>query len=445
MNKRRTVLCFACAVLLLSSVLCGCEIGPQSIESLMRPPRAAGEQELEKALNAAWGSGFSLSVPQSGQYHTAITLFDLNGDQTEEAVVFYSPDPDSVHLCVLQMNADTWEKVEDLTGDGNGVYSLDFADLNGDGFSEIYVGWSMYNDKTKKTLSVYSGSSADGRLAFTLCATEAYDHYLLADGNGSGVKQLFLAYADSAQAPIAAVIKRFSLSASGQIVPAGTLQMDPRVVRIESLLCDQPEGERHPRLFADAILADNRMITDVFLWSDDQNDYFCPFRQKDGERNTVTLRSGTVKSADVDRDGLIEIPLRRKFNQSKEDDPSMGYLLTWCSLQGQEPVEKVCFAVNVAENYRLLFPKEWNGKVFVQYTDAPLWSFVNQNGEPLFSIAVQKSDSPGSDNTTASVLDDTSAPGTTYSCQVTEKGRAFGINDEMLKENFEYDAGGNAK
>ena len=443
MKKRKALLSLVCAFVLFSSVLSGCEIGPHSIESLMRPPHAADWQALEKALTSILGSGYSLRVPQSGSYHSAVTLIDLNGDGQQEAIVFYSRSTDPVRLCVLRQSGDSWQKVNDFAGDGSGVYSLEFDDMNGDGLSEIFVGWFLFNDKSKKELTVYSASTVDQKLSVSVCITEPYDHYILTDVKNNGEKQLFVAFTDVSKSPIAASIRRFGLDASGRLYTAGSLPMDPRVVRIESLLFDLPQGDQHPRVFADALLADNQMITEVFLWDEDNKDYVSPFRKSADDLNTATQRSGTLKCADIDNDGLYEIPLRKRFIQSDADEVAMGYLLTWCGIEGQTLEPQVFYAVNVAQDYRLFLPKEWNGEVFVRYTDAAHWSFVNKKNEALFSITVQDSASFKANNTNATVLDDTSAPGSTYFCRVTEKGKAFGLTEEALKSYFVYDAGGN--
>lgn len=445
MNKRKALYSLICAVLLLSVLFGGCELGPHSIESLMRPPHAASGQVLEKALNSILGSGFSLRVPQAGAYHTAVTLIDLNGDSQQEAIVFYSRGTDPVRLCVLRQNGETWQKVNDFAGDGSGVYSLEFDDMNGDGLSEIFVGWFLFNDKSKKELTVYSASMVDQKLSVSVCITEPYDHYMLADVKNSGEKQLFVAFTDVSKSPIAASIRRFGLDAAGRFYTAGSLTMDPRVVRIESLLFDLPQGDQHPRVFADALLADNQMITEVFLWDEDNKDYVSPFRKSADDLNMATQRSGTLKCADIDNDGFYEIPLRKRFIQNDADEVAMGYLLTWCGIEGEKLEPQVFYAVNVAQDYRLFLPKEWNGKVFVHYTDAAHWSFVNQKGEALFSVTVQESASLKANNSNVTVLDDTSVPGMTYFCRVTEKGRAFGVTEEALKSYFIYDAGGNTK
>ena len=124
--------------------------------------------------------------------------------------------------------------------------------------------------------------------------------------------------------------------ASGRLFTAGSLPMDPRVVRIESLLFDLPQGDQHPRVFADALLADNQMITEVFLWDEDNKDYISPFRKSADDLNMATQRSGTLKCADIDNDGFYEIPLRKRFIQNDADEVAMGYLLTWCGIEGEK-------------------------------------------------------------------------------------------------------------
>ncbi len=445
MKKSKTVLCLLCLWVLLSSLLCGCEIGPNSIESLMRPPHAASGQELEKALSSLLGSGVSLHSPQSGSCHTAVTLHDLNGDGQEEAVVFYSRASASIRMCVLRQNGDEWQKVNDFAGDGSGIYCLDFDDMNGDGCSEIFVGWYLFNDKSKKSMTVYSCTEENKHLSVAVCTSESYDCYALADVLNNGGKQLLLAYADASGAQTVTAFKRIELDASGRVLTAGSVPMDSRIVRIDSLAFDQPKESRYPRIFVDAQLSENQMITEVLLWSDERSNFYCLFHEKGSGLNTLTQRGNTLRCADVDNDGLIEIPLRKELRQSKAGEVAMGYVLEWSGLQGKTPVPKIYYAVNIALNYKVFLPKEWIGKISVHYTDASHWSFVNNRNEELFSITARETSLLSETKDSVTVLDDTSEPGMTYYCRVTKKGEAFGVTEESLKAYFEYTSGGNVK
>ncbi|HBL40511.1 MAG TPA: hypothetical protein DDY98_02650 [Ruminococcaceae bacterium] len=445
MKKSKTVLCVVCLFVLLSSLLCGCEIGPNSIESLMRPPHVGSGQELEKAISDLLGNAISLRSPQSGSCHTAVTLRDLNGDGQEEAVVFYSRAASSTRMCVLRQNGGKWQKVNDFAGDGNGIYCVDFDDMNGDGKSEIFVGWYLFNDKSKKTMTVYSCVEANEQLSVKVCTSESYDCYALADVLNNGEKQLLLAYADASKTATTTVLKRIALDDSGRVLTAGSVSMDSRIVRIDSLAYDQPKEGKHPRIFVDAQLSENQMITEVFLWSNERNNFYCPFRDGKSGLNTLTQRGDTLRCADVNNDGLIEIPLRKELKQSKAGEVAMGYVLEWCSMQGEEPVPQLYYAVNIAHDYKLFLPKDWIGKIAVHYTDASHWSFVNNRNEELFSVTVSETSEFDTIKESVTVLDDQSAPGMTYYCNVTKKGEAFGVTEEILKAYFEYASGGNVK
>ncbi len=146
------------AVIVLCAMLSGCSLELRSIDSLMRPPHTATEAELKNSINKLLGNQISYRSPESGENHSAIILRDINGDGTEEAIVFYVKNDDTsvVRMCVLTRSGDNWLLVSDFAGNGSGVLDVEFNDLNADNDEEILVTWFMFDDKSQKMLSVYT-------------------------------------------------------------------------------------------------------------------------------------------------------------------------------------------------------------------------------------------------------------------------------------------------
>ena len=91
----------AAAVFLGFALMSGCSVGID-VETLLRPPRPAGEQQqIQKALEkyilseqkkqaADTLGGYILKYPRFGDHRSAFVLQDLNGNGVDEAIVFYS-------------------------------------------------------------------------------------------------------------------------------------------------------------------------------------------------------------------------------------------------------------------------------------------------------------------------------------------------------------------
>ena len=182
----------------------GCSFEFKSIETLMRPPLTATERELEKSIDSIIGNNISLRSPASGTYHSAITLHDLDGDRNEEAIIFYVNNNDTavVRMCVLKMNTTGWQMVSDFAGNGSGVYSVDFYDLNNDGSDDMLVSWYLFENKISKNLTVYSSIRNGNEVNFSSCAAEKYNFLCVADVFSTGEKQIILTYTDTAKRTI---------------------------------------------------------------------------------------------------------------------------------------------------------------------------------------------------------------------------------------------------
>ena len=186
------------SALALGVMLSGCSVEIRSIDSLMRPPHTAMEAELQKSISALIGDEISYRSPESGEDHSAITIRDINRDGVNEAVVFYvkNDDASTVRMCVLTQSGKDWLLVSDFTGNGNGVLTVNFEDLNDDNDEEILVTWFIFNDKSQKKLSIYAADTQNNSLKVSSCISEPYNLMAVTDAYGDGEKQLLVAYSN---------------------------------------------------------------------------------------------------------------------------------------------------------------------------------------------------------------------------------------------------------
>ncbi len=433
--KRTAALLLACALLMLLS---GCSFEFRSIENLMRPPLTATEEELEKSINSLLGSSISLRSPESGVHHSAITLHDLDGDQAEEAIVFYTNSNDSsvVRMSVLKKTSSGWALVSDFAGNGSGVYSIEFYDLNNDGCDDMLVSWYLFEDRVNKTLTVYSGMRTDNEINFSACVTEPYNLLHVEDVFGTGEKQMILAYTDAAKTSGRTHIRLMSLNSENRVVLLSETKLDDRILSLKSIKADRPEQLSGPRIFIDAEIADSQMITEILVWNSESSNFKSYISSSAQDYSSLTLRSNNLESYDVDEDGLIEIPLRKALAESRDGDTSVGYLLAWCSVEPDKLQEKEYYLVNLQENYRIYFPKEYKGKVFVRSDNASgTWNFVTAKNEELFEISVFSLDAWNENN--SKVTETLLITGDkVYACTITELGEKQGIKAVDLVKYF---------
>lgn len=429
---------FAAPVLVAALfVLSGCSLELKSIETLMRPPLTATEQELEKSIDSFLGNNISLRSPASGSNHSAITLHDLDGDKNDEAIIFYVNNNDTavVRMCVLKKNSSGWQLVSDFAGNGSGVYSVDFYDLNNDGGDDMLVSWYLFEDKVNKTLTVYSSSRKGNEINFSACATETYNLLCVADVFSTGEKQLILTYTDTAKKTDKTHIRLMSLNSQNRVVLVAETKLDDRISSITSLKADKPQDSSNTRFFVDALLRDNKLITEILVWNVEKKSFVQLIPSSLQYDNLVTARSSNLYSYDIDADGIIEIPKREPIAKYKNTDTSSGYMLVWYDYNNGGFFKERSYIVNVRDNYRVYVPDVLDGKLTVKSESKSVWSFLDDSGEKLFAVSVYGADEWDSNLTEASVVLLTTAD-KVYVCKAEEKLADYGIGQSDLLKYF---------
>ncbi len=420
----------------LLACLCGCSFEPKSIDSLMRPPQTATELELEKSINTILGNNISLRSPASGSYHSAITLHDLDADRNDEAIVFYvnNNDTSAVRMCVLKKNSEGWQLVSDFAGNGSGIYSIDFYDLNNDGGDDMLVSWYLFEDKINKTLTVYSSSRSGNEISFSACATEPYNLLCVEDVFSTGEKQIILGYTDSAKQTGKNHIRLMSLNSDNRVVLLSETRLDDAILSLSSIKTDRPNNGSGPRIFVDAIIPDSKMITEILVWNSSNNNFKPLLPSASSLSNSATARSNNLYSFDIDNDSLIEIPKREALKE--KGSTSVGYVLVWYSLENGKMVREHNYFVNIRDNYKLYVSDELFKKIYVRSdNENSTWDFVTSSGDTLFSIIVYDLNEWNNNkpNVTETLLINNDK---VYACKITEKGKENGVSSADLVKYF---------
>lgn len=432
--KLRFVFPLLVAVLL---ALSGCSIELKSIDTLMRPPLTATERELEKSIDSFLGNNISLRSPASGSFHSAITLHDLDGDKNDEAVIFYVNNNDTavVRMCVLKRNSNGWQMVSDFAGNGSGVYSVDFYDLNNDGGDDMLVSWYLFEDKVNKTLTVYSSRRQGNEINFSACATEAYNHLCVADVFSNGEKQLVLTYTDTAKKKDRTHIRLMSLNSHNRVVLLSQTTLDDRISSITSVKSDKANGSGETRFFVDALLHDNKLITEILVWNSDNKSFVQLISQSLQYDKLMTARSSNLYSYDIDADGTIEIPKREQLFKKSNIDTSSGYMLVWYEYNNGSFIKERSYIVNVRDNYRIYVPDVLEGKISVKSESKSVWSYFNESSQKLFDVTVYKTDEWLGNSSEKSLVLHT-ASDKVYVCHVEDRLTGYGIDQADLIKYF---------
>ena len=196
----------------LTLLLGGCGMGG-GIDELYSLPQMADEYvELQRSIDAVLSGGAVYSAPVDGVHRQSVQLCDLNGDGEEEAVAFFATAGEKpLKICFFRRSAGKYEKAAVIEGAGSSIESIDYVDLDGDGWMEAVVGWGMGGDL--KMLELYT---LKGYQVASIAAAD-YSRYLTADMNGDGRRELVAVRRGTAEA--AGSVTLYSLTADGEPKP----------------------------------------------------------------------------------------------------------------------------------------------------------------------------------------------------------------------------------
>lgn len=222
----------AAALFLLCVMLSGCTPRLSTLDSLMHPPRISGVNvEIQEAFEAAVPEkGLVLKTPTAGEYRSAYVLYDIDGDEEEEVIIFYSYENDktSVHMHVLDKQNGTWTTVDDIKGAGGEVYKVDFSDMNSDGIPEIVVSWSLFESKGNKLLTVY-GVQSEKSLSLRSVISEEFTQMISVDIDDDGADELFMVLIDTTVEGSKSHVQILSMDRQGTVSKSGGIALTSAV------------------------------------------------------------------------------------------------------------------------------------------------------------------------------------------------------------------------
>ena len=147
MNKKIKAIAIT-ALILTSSLLAGCASSGFDNSNLLRPPRTTGDKaKIQEIIEERAGGDYTLKYPNDGSYRSAIINKDLDGDETNEAIVFYKPSAsdESTRILIIKNFDGTWKDIGDYAGGNTDVDKVEIGDVTGNGTLDIIVGWSDKN------------------------------------------------------------------------------------------------------------------------------------------------------------------------------------------------------------------------------------------------------------------------------------------------------------
>ncbi len=448
MNTKKPA--FIILLIILATALSGCSfLSGNPMNKIVRPPRLEGEkQALQLAFEKSVGNNMLLKSPAKGKYLSSFVTYDVDGDEEEEAFVFYV-DPaaeTSVRVNILNKVDGDWTSVADLKGSGSSVYEIEFEDVNLDGNMETIISWSLFDNKTTRIVSVIDFTvSSTGALTFSAKANEYFTYKELIDFDLNGYYELCVLHIDNTTEVLQPYLKIFKFTENNSVKLISELLLDPNTAAVSKIRKDivSSDGSDTTRLFIDLLRSDFGLFTEVVVWSKKEGKLVRLLKNP----SIDTFREISINTSDIDGDGINEIPViaklagplqKRLLSGSEEtNDASYIQLIRWMSLKGKQLTDKKLTVYNPQAPY--LFSYNWKNNVTVRYDRETKdvifskWDYkTNEYTDDLFVLYF----SPDVTKVLKGYSLVASAENGNYWCKIYAAGASYAITADYISENI---------
>lgn len=353
-KKLKLVLLTAACALLLS----GCIFKP--VDELYALPRQTDEYyNLQAELEQLLAAGAQYSAPVTGDNQQAVQMADLTGDGIREVIVFLhvgTEEPLQIHI--YTPNQGQYRELAVLRHSGSSFDRVDYVELDGQPGLEIVLG-TRVSDQVLQSLHAYA---VDESGAAELLNTN-YFKYTLADLDADGRRELVSFRSGSQTEPGVAELFRY---VDGTVHSGGVARMS---VPLEADVIRRIiNGYTQPEVSAVFVASayESGLITDVFAMRDGIFTNIAV--AQDETQSAQTLRGSTIYGADIDGDGLIELPSLLQLQKLEPEDTRSYELVNWYNLDltGRK-IAKLTTYYNDADGWYLEIPDDWGGNLLVNY------------------------------------------------------------------------------
>ena len=422
-------------------LLCGCDIVTSDTAELLSPPELSGDiSPIADAISKSAGGEYTLKYPSDGDFRSAVVQNDIDGDGRLEAFAFYSmkekengADTVNMYISVICLNDGKWTCADKQKIVAGGVERIDFCDLDGDGISEILVGWEIYG-ASEMQLAVYSFK--DSKL--TQRTMQKYSRFVCCDLNEDGINEILIIKFSAAEQLNTAGVYRLT---EGGVTELYSCELDKTVQSVGVPVVSHLSSGK-PAVYIDEIKGVGAITEVLFV---EKNQLVNPLMNPESRETLATLRLAGITVKDINDDGIIEIPVQENVpSLTKSELNEKLYLTNWCSYNGETLTNQMTAMINSSDGYYYVLSQKWAGQIAVlKDTDKRLREIYLYNsedssaGEMLVSfITVPRADRESGKYTAQGYEKITQDEISVYLCKISDTAAAQGITLETIRKNF---------
>lgn len=414
-----------------------------SAEDLIVPPLYYDEYGgLVETIQKELGKEIQLCTPSEGDSRSAIVFDDIDGDGTEEAIVFYrsGKGEENARMHIYDSRDDEWISCGDFGGYGPEIGSVTPEDMDKDGLKEIVVVWSVSGVAMSNVLSLYrTGSAASD---YTEAANELCSVSTLADIDNDSYSELFFICYSGVNGVMQRFARALKLSA-GTVVLMGEAKVDANISGYVSLKTEKASDSEPLRIYVDALKAGNAMITELIYWDGEKSVLSVPLYDPVTASSNATLRYKQLRCADINNDGIIDIPIQKNVfgdvRKAQDPDYENVYITEWANYSNGKLKTVSRSVVNPEDGYMLALEEHETEYLGARYYPSDKCLIVyderSENDSELFSVMYVTNEQWDGEKYSSYIKIMQNDDGI-LCAYITQSGMDAGFNERSVKEKI---------
>jgi len=410
----------------------GCAM--RTVEEMYALPKRSEEfNEMQSAIDTAM-YGMTYASPQSGENQQTVQMADLDGDGTDEILVF-AKGASEKPLQVLIFTQDENGRVrtmETIGSNGLSFEQVEYVDFDDQPGLELVVGIRV-SDQVQRSVAVYTFKNGDAELMLM----NGYSKLVTCDLDQNGRSELMVLRPGEQETRRGmAVLYHYN---SGQIERSAEMALSESHENIRRIMQGKLQNGV-PGIFIASAVDQDAIITDVLTIKNNQLINIAA----SGDVNTSveTLRNYYVYAEDIDEDGIVELPsiIAMKPVSHRTHEEEKHYLRWYAFDDNGWEYDKLFTFHNYVGGWYLQLNGSWASRVTIEQTNGVytfyLWDESYQSATQLFTLYVFT----GSTRDEEAVKDGRfplyRSEGVAYSAKLAEGSAEYDITEDYLTESF---------
>lgn len=320
MKKRIWIVVLFAAI----TLFCGCDLRTAD-EMYAVPVRPAEDYNLQNAINKAM-SGLDYGAPKSGTNQEIVQTADLDGNGDPEYLLFAKGDSEHpLQIFIFDKQKDAYNLVDTISCNGSAFDRVEYVQMDDKPGMEIVVGYQL-NDRLTGGLGVYTFRS--GNMEQLLGST--YSQFLVTDLDDDGLSELFLTRPGSNE--WSKGIAELYRVKNGDVERSVELSLSVPSAYIRRVFPGKLQDGKQC-VYVSAQNGENALTTDIFAMS--ENVFLNVALSAQRPTTVQTIGNYYVDIADIDGDGILELPQLVDMIQLTADVGSTHKVISWFALDSQ--------------------------------------------------------------------------------------------------------------